>query len=315
MACVKGFSFVGVAAATCSLLLAVDPAASADLGPQPREQLAEPAPPPSQWQFSYTQYGWLPWLSGNMVVKGRPFDVAVDPAQIIDALDWSHLPAWFSYAEARRGPLSFFNDVVYARLSGSDGFTRSVSRDVATKTLTATLKANVKADYQLAIVEAGGAYEIWSRGGRGSSGSTAFDVLAGARYWHQDVDVSADLTGTLALSGPLVDITISKNRAVVSSGSVDWVDPFIGARVRHQLAPGQQIVLRGDVGGFDVGSQFSWQAIATYNWQLGVTHGIPVDGYVGFRALSADYSQGSGTSKFVFDNVIYGPVIGATMRF
>jgi hypothetical protein len=31
--------------------------------------------------------------------------------------------------------------------------------------------------------------------------------------------------------------------------------------------------------------------------------------------LSADYSQGSGTSKFGFDNVIYGPVIGATIRF
>jgi len=44
-------------------------------------------------------------------------------------------------------------------------------------------------------------------------------------------------------------------------------------------------------------------------------HGIPVDGYVGFRALSADFSQGSGTSKFEWNNVIYGPVIGATMRF
>ena len=74
-------------------------------------------------------------------------------------------------------------------------------------------------------------------------------------------------------------------------------------------------MLRGDIGGFDVGSQFTWQAIATYNWLLCMANGIPVDGYVGFRALSADYSQGSGTSKFEFDNVMYGPVIGATMRF
>ena len=309
MACVKS-SLVGVAVATCSLLLTVDPAASADLGPQPREQLVEPAPAASQWQFSFTPYAWLPWISGNMVVKGRAFDVAVDPGQIIDALDWSTLPMWMSYAEARHGPLSLFNDIVYTQLSGSGGFTRSVNRRIAD----ATFKAHVKADYQLAIVEAGGAYEIWSRGGRGSSGSTAFDVLAGARYWHQDVDVSANLTGTVALNGPL-GITISKNRAIASSGSVDWVDPFIGARVRHELSPGQEIVLRGDVGGFGAGSQFTWQAIATYNWVLCVPNGIPVDGYVGFRALSADYSQGSGTSKFEFDNVIYGPVIGATMRF
>ena len=299
----------GLAAALCALPAVMGPAASADLGPESRE-LAQPAPPLSQWQFSFTPYGWLPWISGNMVVKGRALDVAVDPIEIIDHLDWSTLPMWMSYAEARRGPLSLFNDIVYAQLSGAGGFTRSVSGRRAT----ATFGAHVKADYQLAIVEAGSTYEIWSHGSQGSSGSTAFDVLAGARYWHQDVDVSADLTGTVAFSGPL-GITISGNRAIASSGSVDWVDPFIGARVRHQLAPGQEIVLRGDVGGFGAGSQFTWQAIATYNWLLGVTHGIPVDGYVGFRALSADFSQGSGTSKFEFDNVIYGPVIGATMRF
>ena len=311
MACVRSFSFVGVAVTLCSLLLAVHPAKSADLGPPPGEQLAEPAPLPSQWQFSFTPYGWLPWISGNMVVKGRALDVAVDPSQVINHLDWPTIvPAWMSYAEARRGPLSLFNDIVYTQLSGGGGFTGSVSGRRAT----ATFGADVKVDYQLAIVEAGGAYEIWFRGSQSSTGSTAFDLLAGARYWHQEADVSADVTGTVALSGPL-GITITGNRQIASSGSVDWVDPFIGARVRQQLAPGQEIVLRGDVGGFGAGSQFSWQAIATYNWLLGVTHGIPVDGYVGFRALSADYSQGSGTSKFGFDNVIYGPVIGATIRF
>jgi hypothetical protein len=85
--------------------------------------------------------------------------------------------------------------------------------------------------------------------------------------------------------------------------------------VQHQLAPGQEIEIRGDLGGFGAGSQFSWQAIATYNRPLCMVHGIPVDGYLGFRALSADFSQGSGRSRFEWDNVIYGPVIGVTMRF
>ena len=311
MAYVRRVSFVSVAVTLCGLLLEPGPAASADLGPPPGEQLVEPAPPLSQWQFSFTPYLWLPWISGNMVVKGRGLDVAVDPSQIINHLDWPTIvPAWMSYAEARRGPLSLFNDIVYTQLSGSGGFSRTVSGREAT----ATFGAHIEVNYQLAIVEAGGAYAIWSRGSQGSPGSTAFDLLAGARYWHQDADVSADVTGTVALGGSN-GITITGNRAIASSGSVDWVDPFVGARVRQQLAPGQEIVLRGDVGGFGAGSQFSWQAIGTYNWLLGVTHGIPVDGYVGFRALSADYSQGSGTSKFGFDNVIYGPVIGATMRF
>ena len=58
----------------------IGPAASADLGPSPPAQLAVPAPPPSQWQFSFTPYLWLPWMTGDVVVKGRTLDVSVDPA-------------------------------------------------------------------------------------------------------------------------------------------------------------------------------------------------------------------------------------------
>lgn len=294
-----------VAVAFATLFATAGPASSADLGP------SAPAPPPSQWQFSFTPYAWLPWISGDVVVKGRTLDVAVDPAQIIDSLNWPDIvPAWMSHAEARRGPLSLFNDIVWADLAGSEGFTRKFRGRLAT----ATFGGDISVDYKLLIVEAGGAYAIWSRGSQGSPGSTAFDLLAGARYWHQEVDVSADLTATVALSGPL-DLTISRSRAIAKSGSVDWVDPFVGARLRQQLASGQEFVLRGDVGGFGAGSQFSWQAIATYNSPLCEIHGIPVDGYVGFRALAADFSQSSGRSKFEWDNVIYGPVIGATMRF
>jgi hypothetical protein len=300
-----------IAVALCGLLLETAPGLSADLGPEPGEQLPQPAPPLSQWQYSFTPYLWLPWISGNVVVRGRGLDVAVDPAQVIDHLDWpTIIPAWMSHAEASRGLLSLFNDIVYADVTGSGGFTRRFHGRLGT----ATFGADINVDYQLAIVEAGGAYTVWSRGSKGSPGSTAFDVLAGARYWHQDVDVSADLATTLALSGPQ-GLTISGSRAIAKSGSIDWADPFIGARIRHELAPGQDIELRGDVGGFGAGSQFSWQAIATYNRPLCAIHGIPLDGYIGFRALSVDYSQGSGTSKFEYDNVIYGPVIGATMRF
>jgi len=268
-------------------------------------------PPLSQWQFSFTPYLWLPWMTGDVVVKGRTLDVAVDPAQLIDHLNWPDIvPAWMSHAEARRGPLSLFNDIVWADVTGSGGFTRTFHGRRAT----ATFGADIDVTYQMAIVEAGSAYTVWSQGRQGSPGSTAFDVLAGARWWHQDVDVSADLTTTLTVGGPS-GLTISGSRALAKSGGIDWVDPFVGARVQHQLALGQEIELRGDVGGFGAGSQFSWQAIATYNRPLGMVHGIPVDGYLGFRALSADFTQGSGRSRFEWDNVIYGPVIGATMRF
>ena len=293
-----------------ALLKAPSPAQSADLGgaEQPR-YVAPVAVAPSPWSFTFTPYGWLPWMSVDGVVKGRSFEGQADPIQILQKLDWSGLPAWMSYAEARNGPVSLFNDIVYVKLAGSADLAKAVNRGP----VTATFGASVQADFEQATVELGGAYQVarWSGANPVSAGSTAFDLLAGARYWYQNVTVSADAATTIGAGG----ITISGNRAIAKSGGVEWVDPFVGARLRHQMSPGQEIVLRGDVGGFGVGSDFSWQVIATYNWLVCVNNGLTLDGYVGYRALAVDYSQGSGTSRYEFNAIQQGPVLGLTMRF
>ena len=86
----------------------------------------------------------------------------------------------------------------------------------------------------------------------GSSSATAFDLLAGARYWHQDATVSAEFNSSVTASGPLgqIGITQSGSRAIAASGSVDWVDPFVGGRLRYKPSAGQEVVVRGDIGGF-----------------------------------------------------------------
>ena len=92
---------------------------------------------------------------------------------------------------------------------------------------------------------------------------------------------------------------------------MDWVDPFIGARLQQAVAPGQSILVRGDVGGFGAGSDFTWQAMATFNMELCVTNGHQIDGYLGYRALGVDYSEGA----YEYDTVQHGPVMGLTMKF
>ena len=169
-----------------------------------------------------------------------------DPSQILGHLDWSTIPAWMSYAEARNGPIGLFNDIVYANIHGSKGFEKELPGPLP------VLSGGVSVDYELAIVEFGGAYEIWSGANPVVSGASSLDLLAGGRYWHQDVTASATL-------GPL-----NADR----SGSVDWVDPFVGARLRQQIGHGESLVLRADVGGFGVGSDASWQVLATYNWEM-----------------------------------------------
>lgn len=232
----------------------------------------------SGWSGSFTTYSWLPWLSGDIRVGPADIDVDVGPDDILRNLDWSTLPVWMSYGELRNGRLALFNDIIWTALEGSDGFERFGG-------------GSVQVDYTQLTVELGAAYAIWGEG------ASTVELLAGGRYWRQETDVYVEAIGGLVELG--------------RSGSVDWVDPFVGARLQHTVAPGQTVVVRGDVGGFGAGSDFSWQASAVYNMELCVTGGHQIDGYFGYRALSVDYSEGA----YTYDVLQQGPVMGLTMKF
>jgi hypothetical protein len=157
----------------------------------------------------------------------------------------------------------------------------------------------------MAIVEIGAAYEV------ARAGPLAFDVLGGARYWYQEADLSLEVARTIEIG----DLELAGTRAFARSGSVDWLDPVIGARVRYAVAPGHELFLRGDIGGFGVGSDFSWQAIGGYGFDFGAWQGITFSGIVGYRALYVDYAHGFGRTRYEFDMLQHGPVLGVSMRF
>ena len=258
----------------------------------------------NRWKLSFTPYGWLPWLRGKQTVKGRTVELDVDPIQVIDHLE--RVP-FMGYAEARKGPLSLYGDIFYANL----GLTASgVKSRSARPEIGGTLSGALGVDFEELVIEAGGAYEIakWPTGGRSS---TAVDVLAGARYWHQEMTINLALTGTLDVGG----LDVSRGIAVARGGGVDWIDPLVGARIRHQLAPGQVLLLRADVGGFGVGSQFSWNALAAYSWDIAVYDGVTYSGLLEYRALDVDYEQGSGRNKYEYDVLQHGPITGLTIGF
>src|SRR5689334_460963 len=109
------------------LFAATAPAASADLGTQPR--LAEPAPPSHPVQVSFPPYGWILNVNGNVPARGHTGDVNDSFFQIVEKSD--SLLAWMSYFEARKGPFSLFTDVVWADLGfpghAQDDFNRQAS--------------------------------------------------------------------------------------------------------------------------------------------------------------------------------------------
>jgi hypothetical protein len=270
---------------------------AADLGPPPA---AVPAAPPSAWSFRFVPYGWLTSLDGTQTVRGRSVEIDASFTDVVEQSD--SLLALMGTVEARRGPLAFYADTVWTSI----GFEREniKTRDVAPG-VTARVGRALGLDIQMAIVEIGAAYEV------ARSGALALDVLGGARYWYQEADLSLEVAGTLGIG----DLERVGARAFARSGSVDWIDPLFGARIRYAVAPGHELFLRGDIGGFGFGSDFSWQAIGGYGINFGTWNGVTVSGVLGYRALSVDYAQGEGRRRYEFDVIQHGPVLGLSLRF
>jgi hypothetical protein len=288
-----------VLASVCVMLGTAGTARGADVGPI-RAPLVDRLPMPPSWSFRFVPYGWLTSLDGTQTVRGRSVKVDASFVDIVEKSDT--LVALMGDFEARNGPIGLLANVVWSKVGVEGGNVRS--RALAPQ-ITGGLGPSLSLDIEMAIAEVGVAYEV------ARVGPLAFDVLGGARYWYQEADLSLSITAAVDIG----DLELAGTRAFARSGSVDWLDPVIGARMRYTVAPGHELVLRGDIGGFGVGSDFSWQAIGAYDFELGTYQGITFSGVIGYRALYVDYVQGEGRQRYEFDMLQHGPVLGLSARF
>jgi len=119
-----------------------------------------------------------------------------------------------------------------------------------------------------------------------------FGLYAGARYNSIDLE----------LDGPL---------GVNPSNTESWWDPVVGARVSLPLGNKFTFNVSGDVGGFGVGSDLTWQAFPYFSWQFTRWGSLQV----GYRLLYTDYENGSGLNRFKYDILTHGPQLGVTFHF
>jgi len=133
---------------------------------------------------------------------------------------------------------------------------------------------SINSKTQVTMIEAGAGLPL---------GRSGVEAIAGLRY----VDLSLD-----------VDV----GSALDSDASKSWVDPWVGARWRWRFAENWTLQLRGDVGGFGVGTDFTWQAVAALRFSFFDHWSISA----GYRAISLDFSD----DELKYDAIIHGPVIG-----
>lgn len=261
------------------------------------------------WRFKLMPYMWAININGAMTARGHTVGTDIT---IVDAFTKSSsVPlAFMGRFEARNGPVSFYGDLAWVQLrfSGSTLKLRSPTLDIG---LAASASGRLKET--MAIGEAGAGYELarWTLAGAPDT-FTALDAYAGLRYWYIGLDLSLDVVG--AVNSQLLGVEQVGAKAIAKSGAMQWIDPVIGLGVRHQFAPGEEFQFRGDIGGFGVGSKFSWQTFGAYNRDFKFGR-YDFTGTIGYRALSVDYSDGFGNRTRGIDAIIHGPVVATSFRF
>jgi len=226
----------------------------------------------SAWEFRLIPYAWLVALDTKTTVRNHTANMNIPFSDILRNMDL----AGQVHFEAQKGKWGFFIDPTYLKLS-QDGTLRD-GRDT-------------KLQIEQWLVELGGMYQLgkWSLDGKGKRSITV-DALGGGRYWY----LSADL-----------DIGSNIN----PSQKTQWVDPFIGASFKADITERLLFNLRGDVGGFGIGSDFSWNVLGVFGYRFTKD----ITGLLGYRALYVDYK--AGTSSIRYNMTIHGPTMGLSFSF
>ena len=137
----------------------------------------------------------------------------------------------------------------------------------------------------------------------------------GEGYRFGDAGLSFDRFGKAGLSfdalagvrALIVDVEIEAGRLPTFSRDKYWVDPIIGGRFHMGLSERWQLSLRGDIGGFGVGSDLSWNVSALLGYRLSERMTLAF----GYRHLAIDLVSGN----LELDLEFSGPFLGISFGF
>lgn len=228
-----------------------------------------PENPGSRWWFRFAPYGWVTATEGDAGLAGivAPVDIGFDDT--LDTLDMTFM----AVLEAGKGRWSL----------GLDGIYGTFSQDVHTG---GRLFLSGEFEQTQTILTPRVAFNVIQ------NPDYRMDILAGARWTQIEYDLTLRRRG---------------GGQTTLGTDEDWLDPVIGLRGRWYFTEKASLTYSGDIGGFGVGSDLTWQAFVGLGYRF--TPGIT--GVVGYRGLGIDYQE----DGFTLDTVAHGPLIGLEIIF
>ena len=252
------------------------PATSPTPAPTPRGPAALEEP----WEFLLIPYIWIPRVHLDAGVGNDRESGRVDFSENLERVG---LGGFFFYFEARSGQVKFFLEslgvLVRDEFHGRRGDT-----DVSLNAVLAGL---------------GGGFRIFRSRVSSSTATPAVSLYVTAAMRYAYIWVEVDPEGARG-----------------DDDWTDWIDPLFGTHLQLDLAESLFVMLAANIGGFSVGSQFTWGASALAGWEfLGGDDGLGFGVVAGYRMLAIDYEAGVANQKFLVDIFMHGPVVGVLLQF
>lgn len=246
-----------------------------------------PMPDTSEWRFTVAPYVWGVGLTGDVGLFGlKPVEVDIPFSDIIQNLDFAAM----GIMEAHNGTWGVVVDLNYTNLSADTSVTGSLAKSPINYTVDAELEVT---EFIGTVLGEWRAYE---------SGQITFDLLAGARYWNVQNDISVD-----ASVSSDKDLGLALSRQFSGDDGASWVDPMVGFKTRIDTDSPVYFTGWGMVGGFGVGAEIDWDAMGGIGYKWNDTF----SSVLAYRAIGVNYDN----DGFVYDVVQHGVALGLVFNF
>ena len=228
-------------------------------------------------QVTLAPYAWLTGFNGTVGVRGAQATVN---ASFADLSKYLNIAGMLHADILYRDTFGLLGEINYAQLGAQSSGGR----------------ASLDGQMGLFLSDIAAFYRVGTAAlGKDGACPTSLDILAGARIWSLSMRLNSESFFTSR--------SIYKNKS--------WVDPVVGARVGMRLSDKWEIALRGGVGGFGISSALTWDAMALLGYSFW-DHGTL---YLGYRAVGANHTEGSGKDYFKFDAMLNGPILAFAFTF
>ncbi len=228
----------------------------------------------NKWHYLAQPYLMFPVINGTIGLGQLPdADIHANADDIFSTMQFGAM----LYFEAHNDHWALSSDMIYVDLSQDAESKRSIISAVAgTKQF---------------IWEAAGLRRI----------NPWFDAGIGLRMVNMESSLDMDVDSTAVGGGGHRSKSISKT----------WVDPIIIGRIKLPAGKRWLFQLRADLGGFGIGSDFTWQAQADVGYRLSKLLQLGLS----YRILAIDYQNGSGSDRFLYNVDMYGPALKIGFNF